>query len=72
MPTAPCMRLPSSLEDKDGAFGRLSLKYDVSDSLSATGGAVFYQSGGDLSGAYLFFKDIGDNDRIFIDIKYSF
>jgi hypothetical protein len=54
-------------DGNDGAFGRLSLKYDVRDSLSATGGIVWYQSGDNL-----LLKNIEDNDRIFIDIKYSF
>ncbi len=55
------------LGGEDGAFGRLSIKYDVNDSLSATAGVVWYQSGDNW-----FFRKIGDNDRLFLDIKYSF
>lgn len=50
-----------------GGFQRVSVKYDVTDALSATAGMVLYQSGDSM-----FFKDVGDNDRIFAEVKYSF
>jgi hypothetical protein len=52
---------------EDGAFERLSLKYDISDSFSITGGIVNYRSG-DL----VFFRGIGDNDRLFFEARHSF
>jgi hypothetical protein len=52
---------------QDGAFQRVSAEYDVTDSVEIGGGVVFYQSG-DIAR----FKNIGDNDRLFFNIKYSF
>jgi len=52
---------------QDGAFQRFTGEYDVTDSVKVTGGAVFYQSG-DLAR----FRNIGDNDRLFVEIRYSF
>ena len=52
---------------QDGAFQRFSAEYDVTDSIEMTGGVVLYQSG-DLAR----FRNIGDNDRLFCEIKYSF
>ncbi|MGD8763690.1 MAG: hypothetical protein PVG87_15380 [Desulfobacteraceae bacterium] len=51
----------------DGAFQRLSAEYDYTDSIEITGGIVFYQSG-DLKR----FRDVGDNDQVFLEIKYHF
>ncbi|WPD23520.1 MAG: DUF1302 family protein [Candidatus Electrothrix scaldis] len=51
----------------DGAYERLSFDYDVTDTITLRGGAVLYQSG-DL----LALQDVGDNDRIFAEIRYSF
>jgi hypothetical protein len=51
----------------DGSFERFDTEYDVTDAVSVRGGVVFYQSG-DLGR----FKNIGDNDRLFFEIKYSF
>lgn len=51
----------------DGAFQRLSIEYKVTDDIEISGGVVFYKSG-DLT----IFNNIGDNDRFFIEIKYSF
>ena len=55
------------LTGQDGSFQRFSVEYDLTDSVKITGGAVLYQSG-DLTRH----KNIGDNDRIFLEIKYSF
>lgn len=51
----------------DGALQRFSAEYDITDSVQITGGVVLYQSG-DLA----MYKNIGDNDRLFCEIKYSF
>ena len=52
---------------EDGAFQRFSAEYDITDSLQIAGGVVLYKSG-DLAR----FRNIGDNDRLFCQIKYSF
>jgi len=52
---------------QDGAFQRFSAEYDVTDSIEIAGGVVLYQSG-DLAR----FRNTGDNDRLFCEIKYSF
>ncbi|MBW2630385.1 MAG: ligand-binding protein SH3 [Deltaproteobacteria bacterium] len=52
---------------QDGALQRFSAEYDVTDSIQITGGVVLYKSG-DLAR----YKNIGDNDRLFCEIKYSF
>jgi hypothetical protein len=51
----------------DGAFQRLTAEYDLTDSVELTGGVVFYQSG-DLPR----FKDVGSNDRVYLEMKYHF
>jgi len=51
----------------DGSFQRLDAEYDVTDAISIRAGVVFYHSGD--KGLY---KNIGDNDRLFIELKYSF
>ena len=55
------------IDGSGGGFGRYQLKYDIMDALSLTGGIVDYQSG-DVA----FLHNIRDNDRAFLDIKYSF
>lgn len=50
-----------------GSFQRFSVEYDLYDAFSVSGGAINYDSG-DLD----FFKTIGNNDRIFLNFKYSF
>jgi hypothetical protein len=52
---------------EDGGVQRVSLKYDVTDDYSVTGGFIAYQPGGAVP-----FGQLGDNDRVFLDIKYSF
>jgi hypothetical protein len=52
---------------EDGGFQRLSAKYDITDAVSLTGGIVLFRSG-DLP----IFRDAGDNDRVFLELKYSF
>ena len=52
---------------RDGALQRFSAAYDLTDAVEVTGGAVLYQSG-DLPALH----GIGDNDRLFMAVKYSF
>jgi hypothetical protein len=52
---------------QNGAFGRFSLEYDLSDNWTILGGIVDYHSGDKPS-----MSGIGDNDRIYGEIKYSF
>ncbi len=52
---------------QDGAFQRFSLEYDLTDAILIRGGVVFYQSGDKGK-----FKNIGDNDRLFLEFRYSF
>ena len=52
---------------QDGAAERFTVEYDITDAVELTGGVVFYQSG-DLPE----FETIGDNDRVYAEIKYSF
>ncbi len=55
------------LHGEDGAFERFQLEYDLTDSLTMTGGVIFYQSAdqGALS-------TIEDNDRLFCELVYEF
>ena len=55
------------LDGKDGRIQRLAAIYDISDAVEIKGGILLYQSG-DLPE----FAHIGDNDRVFAEIKYSF
>ena len=55
------------LDASGGAFQRVQLKYDLFDSFSVTGGAVLYQTGDTP-----FLARAGDNDRAFLEAKYSF
>ena len=52
---------------QDGAFQRFSAEYDITDSVQISGGVLLYQSG-DLARS----RNVGNNDRLFFDIKYSF
>lgn len=51
----------------DGGFERFQLDYDINDHLTLATGVIFYESG-DHPG----FTDIGDNDKAFMELKYSF
>jgi hypothetical protein len=55
------------LTGDDGAFQRFTAEYDLTDAIEITGGVVFYQSG-DLPR----FRDVGENDRIYLECKYNF
>jgi hypothetical protein len=52
---------------EDGAFERFQLDYDLTDSVTMTGGVIFYQAAdqGALS-------SIEDNDRLFFELLYAF
>jgi hypothetical protein len=52
---------------QDGAFQRLSAEYQLADAFTVDGGVVLYQSGNLPT-----FNDVGDNDRLFLEFKYSF
>ncbi len=52
---------------QDGSLQRISFGYDLTDAVKITGGVMMYQSGDRF-----FYSNIGDNDRIFLEIKYSF
>ena len=52
---------------RDGSFERAQIEYDWTDNISITFGAIFYQRG-----EKTFFKAIKDNDRMFLEFKYSF
>ncbi len=52
---------------EDGMFERFQLDYDLSDSITLTGGVIFYQSA-DQGGL----SDIEENDRVFAELLYSF
>jgi hypothetical protein len=51
----------------EGGFGRFSAAYDLKDALTVTGGLVLYEDGERPP-----FVGVGDNDRLFAEIKYSF
>jgi hypothetical protein len=55
------------LTGDDGAFQRFTAEYDLTDAIELTGGVVFYKSG-DLPR----FRDVGENDRLYLEIKYNF
>ena len=52
---------------KKGSLQRYELAYDLSDGLLVKGGLIAYQSGATNG-----FGNIGDNDRLFLEFKYSF
>ena len=51
---------------ENGAFQRLQFKYEWTDEVSITVGGVIYQSGNSRM-----FRHIGDNDRLFFEMKYN-
>ena len=52
---------------ENGAFQRLQFKYEWTDEVSITVGGIIYQSGNSRM-----FRHIGDNDRLFFEMKYNF
>ena len=65
--TLTLMAVTFGVQAEGGAFERLEAEYDISDALSIKGGAVLFQSG-DLG----MFRDVADNDRIFMVLKHAF
>ena len=55
------------LTGDDGAFQRFTAEYDLTDAIEITGGVVLYQSG-DLPR----FREVGENDRLYLEFKYNF
>lgn len=52
---------------QDGSLIRGSVAYDWTDTVNVLLGAVLYESGDMYT-----FRNIGDNDRVFAEVKYSF
>lgn len=52
---------------QDGGIVRLSAEYELRDALMVGGGILLYEDG-----APFFMRRIGDNDRVFLEVKYSF
>jgi hypothetical protein len=52
---------------QDGFFERIAARYALTDAIDISGGGVFYQAGDTEK-----FSQIGDNDRVYFEIKYSF
>jgi len=52
---------------RGGGFSRASVAYDLQDALTITGGITLYRGGTRAP-----FKGLGDNDRVFLEIKKSF
>lgn len=52
---------------QEGSLMRFQAAYDIQDALVLTGGVIFYQHG-DMPP----FTSIEDNDRVFMELKYSF
>ena len=52
---------------QDGLFERIAAEYDLTDAIEIRAGGVFYQSGDTEK-----FSRIGDNDRVFFEIKYNY
>ncbi|MCP4695895.1 MAG: hypothetical protein GY862_03450 [Gammaproteobacteria bacterium] len=50
-----------------GGFTRFTAAWDLADALTVTGGLIVYRSGNTIP-----FNAIGDNDRLFAELKYSF
>ena len=50
-----------------GSIIRLSADYDILDALILSGGIVLY-----FEGDFIEFQKVGDNDRLFLGIEYSF
>ncbi|MFQ5485406.1 MAG: DUF1302 family protein, partial [Desulfobacterales bacterium] len=65
--TLTALALTFGLTGEDGALQRVSVEYDLTDAIEISGGALFYSSG-DLKS----FQAVGDNDRLYLEIKYSF
>ena len=61
------LALNQALNGRDGKVQRYSLEYELTDALAVLGGFVNYGSGQRQE-----FRNIGRNDRVFLEAKYSF
>ena len=61
------LALTDGATGQDGTRQRLSARYDLTEAIQLTGGMALYQSG-DRPG----FEAIGDNGRLYLEIKYHF
>ncbi len=61
------LALTQAWNGRNGRMQRLSLQYDLTDRLACTAGFVNYTSGETRE-----FREIGKNDRAFLEAKYSF
>jgi hypothetical protein len=50
-----------------GGFTRGQVQYDIADAFTLSGGVVLYRGGDSLMT-----RGIGDNDRVFLQARYSF
>jgi hypothetical protein len=57
----------SGEKGQDGSLHQMKMSYDLSDDLTLTGGVLFFESGKNL-----FYRNLGDKDMLFLDLKYSF
>ena len=55
------------LSDNDGAFERFTAEYELTQNLTLTSGLILYQSGDKAA-----FRDIGNNDRLYCEVRYHF
>lgn len=55
------------IDGSDGGFTRLSVSYDIADNLSTTLGTIIY-----INGDFKMYEDISKNNRITLEVKYSF
>ncbi len=56
------------VDAKDGLIERLTASYDVTDNFTVTAGCVFYQE----KDNDVIFHNLHDNNRVLLDLKYSF
>jgi hypothetical protein len=61
------LALNNGWNGRDGKVQRLQVKYELTDAVALTGGFVNYDAGRRTE-----FRNIGKNDRIFLEAKYSF
>jgi len=62
-----CLALTYGSGGEGGGIQRISAGYDLVDALLVTAGLINYDSGDQA-----FFQNIGENDRLFLEAKYSF
>lgn len=65
--TLTWLALVADTDGSGGSLQRYQGQYELAEALTLTGGVVLYRSG-ESNG----FRDSGDNDRLFLELKYSF